>query len=269
MRRGRIAATTALCLLAGVAPGANAAAADYFGECRLLLPLLHSGRVEAPGSVDVAVVAVGSDGLPAQVPISVTCELVVDGVSRGALVTAAGTAVAAAAAAVNDTPGTTAKVLVCDNVTVDGLTLRRCHDAGVTIPAKQLGAGGQTRFPSGTIRITGGTMLPTTTQFTGFDPPLSQWSCTTEQAGTATCVPPGQPHKNLCGTLTVSVEQTGLGALAGESGCGGPAATAATSSATDSASDASGTAHGTLFPWRCNATPSGLVIWAVTCTVSP
>ena len=265
MRRGRIAAT-ALCLLAATAPAARAAGEDYFGECHLLLQLFRISRVNTGGSVDVAVVATDASGLPRNVPISVTCELVVNGVSQGPLVAASGTTVAAAVAGVSFTPRVGDHVQVCDNVTVGDVTSQRCHDPGIASPFQEIAQGGQARFPSGTIRMTGGTSLPTTTSFTGFDPPLSEWDCQTPNAGSATCVPPGQPHKNLCGDLTVAIEQTGLGALAGESGCGGPAAAAATSSATDSASDGASTARGTLFPWRCNATPSGVVIWTVTCT---
>jgi hypothetical protein len=125
--------------------------------------------------------------------------------------------------------------------------------------------GGRPYYVSGTITITARAFLGTTIAYTGFDPPLSQWSCA-ESTTAVTCrVTSTAPrYRYSCLSTSVVVENHDPGMVSGSSGCSGTPATA-WAPPESSAGGASATPGDT--PWTCDGDPSPVVWWRITCTV--
>jgi hypothetical protein len=122
--------------------------------------------------------------------------------------------------------------------------------------------------PSGTIEITRSAAGIVNYYFTGFVPPVSDWTCPTA-ATSVTCTPPGPPEGTylVCGSVTVEASATSTGSVNGTSRCDSGATASASSQGPATAPTPGAASPRTTFPWHCAATPQGAVVWTVRCTV--
>lgn len=114
--------------------------------------------------------------------------------------------------------------------------------------------------------------------YTGFNPPVADWSCAesgwTGAGADVTCYPPNPPAPyltNICQYVNVLVENQGVGSVTGTSKCasGQPATATATTPGVGYAAASQNPATA-AFPWTCSAgvtqvTPGP---WRVRCAIS-
>jgi hypothetical protein len=125
----------ALSLLVATAPVARADHGQYVGGCSFLA--LNDttpdgslgGQNQWTGEIDTVVVATDWNGIPMLASVDVECELLVNGVSQGVVLSASGTTVAASAGPFSYTAQEGDVVTLCDHVRVDWHTTTQCHDA--------------------------------------------------------------------------------------------------------------------------------------------
>lgn len=119
-------------------PAEGHPAYHYLGGCEMTATSADTDDGRMQWSADVSVAAVATDaatGAPAPVPISVECELVVDGATPGTVVfSVAGQGLVAATGPVSYQAGPYDVVTVCEHVTVGGAYHRECGFATV-VPA--------------------------------------------------------------------------------------------------------------------------------------
>jgi hypothetical protein len=119
--------------IAPVGPLAHASHLDYLGGCSFDSAPDATGSTYV-GQVDVVIVATGPEPLKAPEPTvavtDVSCELVVNGVSRGAVLTAPdGTGATAAAGPLTYTADPTDFVDLCTHATIGGEPFDQCSPA--------------------------------------------------------------------------------------------------------------------------------------------
>lgn len=247
-----VAAVTAVAVYA--APAASAYPTyRYAGDaCRatLVVDETLTGQSQA-GTVRTSAVATDTAGLPALVPISVDCVLVVNGMSTGNVLSASGTAAAAAVgrfevqATASDTVEMCATVVVAHNAHEDCKPVEPPIEALSDVPA------------NGSITITdAGTGAVFTKSYTP-----AQWSCV-QVAGSnyvgMECTPTTTGINWVCAWVTVEAT-AGTPVPPGAPGAAGGRATCNTSGMLDTGVSTGGTtmaAAGALGPvvtFRCIA----------------
>ncbi len=132
-------ASLAVGMLAVSAPlSAHAASFDYRGGCGFdtLNDTTPGGQLGGQdvwnGGVYLVVVPTDTAGTPTGAAADVTCELKVNGVSQGTVLSASGTGIIAAAGQIQFTAAITDIVSLCDHVTVGAETIVNCGDATTT-----------------------------------------------------------------------------------------------------------------------------------------
>lgn len=201
--------------------------------------------------------------------VTIRCVVKVNGSNRAATAWGSGTTVATTADRVTYVRTLTEVVQLCAQYTTAHGAGETCFAVSTTqLPPQEVidavesvsDLVGGRRYPRGTIDISGG-LLPTTYHFHDFDPPYGEWNCQVG-GGAATCTPPGNPHRNWCGTLNV-MASTWAGSVTGVSECSGVGASATSVGSPQSASQRADTA----MPWRCESASVLALSWTVTCSV--
>ena len=137
MKRLLVAAIAAATLVP-FGQAAHAASFDYVGGCGFdtLNDTTPGGQLGGQdvwnGGVYLAVVPTDTAGTPTGAAVSVSCELKVNGVSQGTVLTGNGTGAAFAAGQIQFTAAITDIVSLCDHVTVGAETIVNCGDATTT-----------------------------------------------------------------------------------------------------------------------------------------